>query len=447
MTLRTFAARGAALLLAASVVTAALLTRDRWQPLLCPAAVAEKSDHAEHDHARHDHGTARDRVKLSAAAQANLKLDVDMLEPRPWWRSIAIPGQVVDRPGESDRVITSRIAGVVQTVQAKPGDVLKAGDPLFKIQIISEIIQNTQGELAKAAQELRIATLKRDRTAGLVRIGTTSEALLVEDEAGVKRFANLVQQYRRQLQASGFTTEQLDAAEKGEPVTEIALAAPGDAKATYEVQDLKVQLGEVVQAGQALGTLSNHARLFVEARAFKSEAILLTAAAIARTPVATTFMDETPGTWPEQAPLTIHHLSNQVDPATRTLGVFLELENQSQMLQQDQRTRIAWRYRPGQRVRLRVPVEKLGDSVFILPAAAVVREGAEAFVFVQNGDLFMRKAVRVLHESATEFIVANDGTISPAMFVVKNQASALNRAIKAGEGGGGHEGHDHSHGH
>ena len=48
-------------------------------------------------------------------------------------------------------------------------------------------------------------------------------------------------------------------------------------------------------------------------------------------------------------------------------------------------------------MRLHVPVEELTD-VLVLPSAAIVREGPEAYVFQQNGDLFNRIAVQVLHE-------------------------------------------------
>ena len=95
-------------------------------------------------------------------------------------------------------------------------------------------------------------------------------------------------------------------------------------------------------------------------------------------------------------------------------------------------------------MRLRVPVERLGDDVLTLPAGAVVREGPEAFAFVQNGDLFVRKPVRVLHEERTEVVVANDGSLPAGAFVVRNQAAALNRVLKAAAGGG-EEGHDHEH--
>jgi membrane fusion protein, heavy metal efflux system len=440
----------------------AFKTRDRWLPLAFPTKVVAKTEdgHATDDHAGHDHPHGGgERVKLSPQAQANLNLDVDALAPESYWRSVLIPGVVVDRPGESDRGVTSRVAGLVTDIRARPGDTVKAGDPLFSVQLVSEFIQSTQTELTKAAKEHQFAVAKRDRTESLVKLGTTAGAELVEAENQVKRTASLVLNFRRQLQVFGLSADQVDKVEKGEIVTEVtvtvparpksadpATAAPKPTDALYEVQELKVQLGEQVQAGQTLCLLANHQRLFVEGRAFKSEATALAKAAEQKVPIKADFADETIGEWPVEEPLSIHHLSNQVDPATRTFAFFLPLDNQSRTFEKDGRTFFLWRYRPGQRVRLRVPVEKLGDDVFVLPAGAVVREGSEAFVFRQNGDFFERKTVHVLYEDRAEVVVANDGSVAAGSFVVRNQAAAINRALKAaaGGGGGGHEGHDHA---
>ena len=49
-------------------------------------------------------------MKLSAQAQQNLNLDVDTLTPQDYWRTMLIPGVVADRPGESDRGVTSKVA-------------------------------------------------------------------------------------------------------------------------------------------------------------------------------------------------------------------------------------------------------------------------------------------------------------------------------------------------
>jgi hypothetical protein len=219
-----------------------------------------------------------------------------------------------------------------------------------------------------------------------------------------------------------------------------------------------VNLGDQVQVGQSLCLLANHQRLFVEGRAFKSEAGALAAAVEKKVPLKVEFADENPGEWPATEPLIIHHLSNQVDTATRTFAFYLPLENLPRTFERDGRTHFVWRFRPGQRVRIRVPVERFAVLAadgktevlpFVVPAGAVVREGPEAYVFVQSGDVFVRKPVSVLYEDRNDVVIANDGSITEADFVVKNRAAAINRALKAaatsGEAGHGHDhGHDHA---
>jgi multidrug efflux pump subunit AcrA (membrane-fusion protein) len=482
MRLRRFVAPFVAVVSLTGAGYAAYRTQDRWVPHVFPTKAETKAggghDHAEGGgHEGHDHGPKGDRVKISPQAQKNLGLDVDSLTPQEYWRTMLIPGVVVDRPGESDRGVTSKVAGVVTAITARPGDTVKAGDPLFTVQLASEFLQSAQTDLAKAAREMEFAATKRDRVANLVKQGTQSGAVLIEEENQVKRFTTQVQAFRRQLQVFGLTPAQVDRAEKGDVVTEVTVVAPGvSPKAAptaaasvspgshgdtppdhplYEVQELKVTLGEQVTAGQTLCLLANHQRLFVEGRAFKSEADTLAAAAERKTPVRAEFADETAGLWAAQGPLTIHHLSNQVDPATRTFAFYLPLDNQPKTFERDGKTHFVWRYRPGQRVRLMVPVEKLVTLAadgktellpFVLPAGAVVREGPEAFVFIQSGDVFVRKPVRVLYADRTDVVLANDGSVTDAEFVVKNQAAAINRALKAQAAGGGgdpHAGHDH----
>ena len=133
----------------------------RWVPLAFPSKIAAKAEesHGSDEHAGHDHAHG-ERVKLSPQAQANLNLDVDAIAPESYWRSVLIPGVVVDRPGESDRGVTSRVAGLVTDIRARPGDTVKAGYPLFSVQLVSEFIQSTQTELTKAAKEHQFAIAK-----------------------------------------------------------------------------------------------------------------------------------------------------------------------------------------------------------------------------------------------------------------------------------------------
>lgn len=461
-----------ALVIVGGAAFAAYRTQEQWVPHIFPAKKPASSgeDGGHDDHAGHDHGAREDRVKLSEQAQKNLRLDADTLTPQEHWRTIMIPGMIVDRPGESDRGVPARVAGVVSEIHARPGDTVRSGDPLFTVQLVSELVQGIQAELAKAATDLGFALTERDRVAKLVKADTLAGSELPKIQNQVDRLSTQVNGYRRQLQLFGLTPAQVNAAERGQVITQVDVVAPGrpatlaglagglvatGGDTVFEVKALKVGRGDQVQAGQSLGTLADHRQLLVEGRAFKSEADALAAAAEHKTPIRAEFADETPGAWPTPGPLFIHHLSNQVDPAARTFGFYLPLENEFRTFTRDGQTHYVWRYRPGQRVRLRVPVEKLVTLApdgktevlpFVLPAGAVVREGPEAFVFVQTGDVFVRKPVRVLYEDRKEVVIANDGSVTQAEYVVRNEAAAINRALKAATAAAGsdpHAGHSH----
>ena len=77
-----------------------------------------------------------------------------------------------------------------------------------------------------------------------------------------------------------------------------------------------------------------------------------------------------------------------------------------------------------------MPVEKY-DNVIVLPAAAVVRNGPEAYVFRQNGDLFKRLSVYVLHEDRKSVVIANDGSVPRGSYLAQNAAASLHRVLKA----------------
>lgn len=441
---------------------AAYATRDAWLLHVFPAPLVEKAD-AEAGHENSD----ADHIKLSEQAQQNLQLDVGVLTPREFWRTILIPGVVADRPGESDRAVPARIAGIVTDIRAKPGDTVKPGDALFTLQLVSEFLQSTQTELAKATTDLGFAVAERDRIKKLVDVGTLAAPELARQQAQVDRLTTQVNGHRRQLWLFGLTTDQVSRAEKGDVIAEVVVSVPGRPASIsalvgglselgepggFEMKNLKVSLGDQVQPGQTLCILTDHQHLYVEGWAFKSEAKALGVAADRQVPIRADFADETPGDWSPIEPLVIHHFANQVDPVSRTFAFYLPLENQSMPFVRNGKTFLTWRFRLGQRVRLRVPIERLTTPgpdgktemlPFVLPAGALVREGPDAFVFVQLGDVFVRKPVRVLYEDRTDVVLANDGSITQADLVVKNQAAAINRAIKLAAGGEAGHSHDH----
>ena len=177
--------------------------------------------------------------------------------------------------------------------------------------------------------------------------------------------------------------------------------------------------------------LSNHQQLYIEGHAFKKEASLLSMVAEKSLPIEAEFTEDDGLPWSAvHQKLAIRHLANTIDPDSRTLSFFIPLENQSRGYEKDGQYFSVWRFRPGQRVRLRVPVEELKD-VLVLPSSAIVREGPEAFVFQQNGDLFNRLSVNVVHQDRLQVVLANDGSVTPGLYLAQNSAAALNRVLKA----------------
>lgn len=441
-------------ILLVAVLAASWWTRDQWKPWLIPP-----QDTADAE-AKEPPPENPERVKLSEQAQKNLRLLVKEVPPTTYWRKIYLPGTVVDRPGHSDRGISAPIAGIVSQVSAVPGRTIRVSDELFRIRIASDSFQTSQMELFKSTRELEITQKERKRLEN-VQPGIIQPTKLLELEYQHDRLKVLIQAYRQDLQTRQLSQEQIANVEKGQFVTEVTIRMPDRALAhphphehatsgiakpiEYEVQELKVNLGDHVQAGQVLAYLSDHRFLYIEGRALKQEAQWLAQAAKEAWPVEAEFSEEH-GDLPSErlTGLAIEFLGNTMDASGLTLPVYVPFANPIREYQRQGKTYHTGQYRPGQKVLLKVAVSKIPD-VLVLPTAAIAREGPETYVFKVDGNSFLRKPVHILVEDTDAVVIENDGSILPHHLIVHNAASALNRVLKAsqGEGGGGHHHHDH----
>jgi multidrug efflux pump subunit AcrA (membrane-fusion protein) len=105
---------------------------------------------------------------------------------------------------------------------------------------------------------------------------------------------------------------------------------------------------------------------------------------------------------------------------------------------------VDWKYSPGQRLQLQVPVEEWPDRI-VLPVDAVAADGAEFFVFLENGKQFDRVPVHVEYRDQYSVVIANDGTLSPGDAVATRGAHQMQMALKNKAGGAPdpHAGHSH----
>jgi cobalt-zinc-cadmium efflux system membrane fusion protein len=444
--------RGTAfVLLLAALVAGAWTQRDRWQ---------RPHDHPVAEKPGPSGPVDIQSVKLSDEAVLGLGLRCDEVKLEDYPRVIEVPGVIIDAPGRSPRAVSSPVAGVVSRIHTSPGEAVKPGSPLFTVQLASEFVQTTQTDLARYAKDLVAATLRRDQTAKLVAAGTKAGVELVEDENQVRRLTTQVEGHRRQLGAFGFEPRDVKRAEAGDAVTEVTIVAPAATPGeptpsvspafVFEVESLAVAAGQGVASGQLLARLADYRELLIEGRAFETEAQYVADATGGAKPVGVDFLDAAPRGGTEGEVRLVIRSIGKTDPASRTFPFYAALANEAKPYDRGGKTFLSWTYRPGRQVRLRVPVGTV-PKVIVLPAGAVVREGADAYVFRQNGDVFDRKPVVIVGEDRLNVAIAPGNGIEVGVAVLKNQAAAVNRALKAlqarGFGGaGGKKGHWHADG-
>jgi hypothetical protein len=314
-------------------------------------------------------------------------------------------------------------------------------------------VQNAQSELFKATRDIELLSAQMERLAPLVESGAVARARVIEIEQEISRKMAASEALRQDLQIRGLNQAQIEGAERGTFVSTIDVFAPGERNEApdaahphadpaairlrsytdkvYEMRELSVSLGTQVEAGAILCFLADNETLLIEGHAFKHESSSLEQAVRENWPVHVEFTETNAERWePNEQTFRIDRLSNAIDPENRTFDFFVPLVNQFRAYKKEGKDFVVWRFRPGERVRLHVPVEEMKD-VLVLPAAGVARDGPEAYVFRQNGDLFNRLPVHVLHEDRLNVVIENDGSVRPGYYVAQNGAASLNRVLKA----------------
>jgi membrane fusion protein, heavy metal efflux system len=434
--------------------TGVFLSRDAWLPQASestPAAEEQASTPA----------SANDTIVVGELAQQNLSLSAKPLKAGSFWKTISVPGMVVDRPGVSDRQVVAPATGIVTKIFHVPGESVRPGEALFTLRLTSDSLHETQTDLLKTSQEIKLAEA---RLARLVAAGEgIPRVRIIEVESEITRLQVAEKSCRHELQLRGFTPEDLDNISGGTLVKEISVVAPPrqsmrdpssvtlasasepssseESLPSFELQELTVEAGQEVRAGESLCQLSDHEFLSIEGSAFRDETLLLERTIKEAWPVQIDFQEIQGADWPpiEQS-FVIRHVANTIDPVTRTFKFRIPLENQSLVVRHGDQSQLLWRFRPGQRVRVNIPVEEL-TNVFVLPSDAVVEEGADVFVFTQNVNTFQRIPVHLVLRNRDEAVIANNGALKTykkgdtqwtLAAVVRTAAAQLNRMTKAG---------------
>jgi cobalt-zinc-cadmium efflux system membrane fusion protein len=449
-------------------------------------ATGEDSNaHDGHDHA-HDDGNT---LELSVQAQGNIGLAAEFLQPiklETFRRSITVPGIVVGRPGRTRLEISTPMAGVITHVHAVQGEAVDPGTLLFQLRITAEELVATQTNLLRTVGELDVENREIARLSKATESGAISQKTLLERQYAKEKLDVLLNAQREALRLHGLSERQIeDITTNHKLLRDLQLVAPGrdqhdeeelklsgrpfipvsiqaehqqrtedlehhthshnDSKVPLILQEVMVHKGETVAAGTTLAALADYSELYIEGRAFEQDVEQLSQIADRNWKITAVF-EGAANSIRRVENLDLIYSASEIDAVARSLSFFVRLPNEvaREMPSPNGQRFLDWKYRPGQRLQLLVPVEEWDDQI-VLPVEAVAREGVESFVFQQNGGHFDRIAIRVAYRDSSHVVVANDGSIFPGDVIALRGAHQMQMALKNKSGGGvdPHAGHNH----
>ena len=458
---RTFKLAAGWLGLAAFIAVAgiAFLLSDRWMPAVQQAFSSDGEQRAgsaeEHDNRGHDHDHAghdqANSIELSEQARKNIGLELIEVKLQPYERTITVPGIVVERPGRSTLEVTAALTGIVTQIHVLQGEAVKPGQPLFEMRLTHEELVQAQGDFLRIAEELDVIRSEVERRKKITE-GAVAGKLLLEIQYEQQKQEAALHAQQQALLLHGLSKEQVqNILDTRMLFQSLTIYAPGEAtedeanSATLlQVHDLRAEQGQHVEAGETLCSLVNHAELYIEGRAFEQDAQEINAAAAQDWPV--DGVVESKGKPQLIEELKILFVAGRVDAESRALHFYVTLPNKllRETATPDGRKFVYWRYKPGQRMQIRVPVERWEERI-VLPVDGVAQDGAEAYVFQPNGDHFDRRPVHVEYRDQLFAVIANDGSIFPGDIVASSGAHQLQLALKgrSGVAADPHAGHTH----
>ena len=408
-------------------------------------------------------------LSLSNQARANIGVRLTRVQLRTFERTITVPGIVVERPGWTTLDVTAPMTGVVTRIGPIQGEAVRPGQMLFEVRLTHEDLLQKQTEFLRGVEELDVIDREVGRLEKVAGDGVIAGKTLLERKYEQQKQQAGLRAQRQALLLHGLSKEQVEDIEKTRTLLQsLTVAAPpreaggtGPAPAPaargsggspsaapgrFQVQELKVSQGSYVTAGTVLCRLVDHAELDIEGRAFEDDVQAISEAASQGRSVSASFGAKTSGPAGTAHGLAVRYLDDKVDPESRAFRFYVALPNEvvRGASAPDGRHFVYWRYKPGHRMQIKVPVETWNDRI-VLPADAVAQDGVEHYVFEANGEHFDRRPVHVEYRDQDSVVIANDGALRPGVMVAESAAHQMQMAMKSKAGGAAdpHAGHNH----
>ncbi len=415
------------------VAAAALVTRSLGTEKTAPPA----DPHAGHQHPQTTEG--EERIVLTEQGRWSAGIEVGHAERKPFERSVSFPGIVRTRPGRSIVKVPAPLTGIVTRVYRERGEAVVPGQPLFEIALTHEELIRDQAEFLAALQKARI--LEQE----IERLKTVSEGIiprkeLLQREYEYRQLQAELDTDRQVLRLHRLPVEHVASIERNRKLVEsLTISVPEvsqDESCVLQIQEISVEKGQAVTAGESMCVITDHCELLIEGSVFEDEVKVLHEAVQGDRPVAAVFETEDGGKKQVRSVsgLRVLWVDDRVDQESRTVRFGVRLPNEGLVYDktEGQRRFIARQFKPGQRCKLQVSVETLNNCL-VLPLGAVIEDRVQSCVFVQSGDTFALKVVKVRYRGPTEVVVEHTATgITPHDVLVVKGGGQLLAAIRSG---------------
>lgn len=302
-------------------------------------------------------------------------------------------------PWDRRAFASARIPGIISAIHVRPGQTVKAGEVLAEIESLQ--LESLQLQLLNALVERKLAEENLERVKALGEVIVTGiEILRLESE--FEEAKNAVESLMNRLRIVGLTDVQLERLiDKSRRVRTLPIVAPVGGSVVH----LDVAIGKPVEPTEHLFEISDTSRIWIRGDLPEIHFGRVKVGMEAR------FLPQAykGRAWSGK----ISRLEYHIDPDTRTMGVWMEIDNPDR------------RIKEGMFGRLQVVLSR--GEVLAVPLSAIVEEGAEQYAVVQEKPGLYRRADLLLGRRQGGFVEVKEGLVQGDEVVTdgSHQISAL----------------------